>query len=198
MINTAKYLISAPTIAHCPADVLSEIAFIGRSNVGKSSLINCICNQKQLAKISHTPGKTKLINYFLINDGFYLVDLPGYGYAKTAQKTRQAWHNNTLEYFKKRTKIKNIFALIDASIPPQKIDVDFISWLGKNTLPFSIVFTKTDKEKQAIILKNTNDFLTALMPFFENPPYFLHTSSKKKTGKSDLLIHMQSLLQNIG
>lgn len=194
MINTAKYLISAPDIAHCPADALPEIAFIGRSNVGKSSLINCICNQKQLAKISHTPGKTKLINYFLVNDRFYLVDLPGYGYAKSAQKTRRAWHNNTLEYFKKRTQIKNIFVLIDASIPPQKTDVDFICWLGKNTLPFSIIFTKTDKEKQTIILKNTNDFLAVLMDFFDTPPYFLHTSSKKKTGKAALLTHMQSLL----
>src|SRR6476660_575134 len=161
-INTAEYLISSPDFSKAPKPDKPEFAFIGRSNVGKSSLINMLADNHKLAKTSGTPGKTQLINHFIIKSEWYLVDLPGYGFAKVSQSARNRWEQMIENYLRKRENLANVFVLIDGRHPPQKIDIDFINKLGKWEVPFSIVFTKSDKNKETVTEKNVKAFLQEL------------------------------------
>ena len=154
MIQSAKFIGSFPKTDDCPQSELPEFAFIGRSNVGKSSLINLLTNRKELAKVSKTPGKTQMLNFFLIDENWHLVDLPGYGYAKLSKTTRAVFDKMIRYYISKREQLVTVFLLIDSSISPQKIDLEFIDWLGQNRIQFAIVFTKSDKEKALQVQKN--------------------------------------------
>lgn len=190
-IVSATYLISNPSVDKCPKPDRPEYAFIGRSNVGKSSLINLICNNSRLAKTSASPGKTQLINHFeILSDDkqkWYLVDLPGYGYAKRAQSQRKEWGKMIQDYIRKRENLINLFVLIDSRHNPQAIDLDFINDLGKWQVAFSIVFTKTDKNKDAATERNIYSFLAVLkQTWAQLPPYFA-TSAVKKTGREEIL-----------
>ena len=194
-IQSAKYSLSCPDLAGCPAPDKAEFAFIGRSNVGKSSLINMLCNKKGLALTSNKPGKTKKLNYFLINDAWYIVDLPGYGYAVTSKVQRDTWQRNLETYLLKRTSLMNVFLLIDSNIPPQKKDIEFIHWLGKFNIPFSLVFTKSDKPKPAELQKNIEGMNAILRQTWETlPPEFI-TSSNTTLGKEDMLAYIQDCLK---
>jgi GTP-binding protein len=190
-ITHAKYIISSPSVEKCPAPSLPEYAFIGRSNVGKSSLINMLTNKKELAKVSSSPGKTQLINHFEIEDSgksnWYLVDLPGYGYAKRSQSMRKEWKKMIERYVRERENLITLFALIDSRISPQAIDLEFINQLGVWQVPFALVFTKTDKVTQREVAKNVNDFLAELAKTWEEPPLFFLTSAEKRTGGRQLL-----------
>ena len=161
-VKSAEFIISNSDYRKCPDTTLPEYAFIGRSNVGKSSLINMLTNNKNLAKTSVKPGKTQLINHFLINKQWYLVDLPGYGYARIAKTSRQKWQKMIQDYFLKRKQLINVFVLIDSRIEPQKIDLEFINFLGENGIPLSIIFTKIDKQKQREVVANVAAFKRAL------------------------------------
>jgi GTP-binding protein len=199
-IVSSEYIISNADYKQCPKPDKAEFAFIGRSNVGKSSLINMLCNNKQLAKTSATPGKTQLINHFIITSGdkkkWYLVDLPGYGYAKTAQSTRRRWQQMIEEYIRKRENLVSLFVLIDSRHEPQKTDLDFINDLGKWQIPFSIVFTKSDKNKPGATRRHVDEFLTAMKESWEElPPHFV-TSAINKEGREDLLKYIGNLLQD--
>lgn len=195
-ITKATYLISSPSVDKCPKADRPEYAFIGRSNVGKSSLINMLCNNAKLAKTSAAPGKTQLINHYTIESvpersnkksNWYLVDLPGYGYAKVAQKQRKQWGKMIEDYLRKREKLLNIFVLIDARHEPQKIDLEFVDSLGEWQLPFAIVFTKADKEKPGAVERNVKSFFEKMRENWEFlPPYFV-TSAIKKQGKEEVL-----------
>jgi GTP-binding protein len=187
----SKYLISSPSISYCPAADRPEIAFIGRSNVGKSSLINMICNYANLAKISSAPGKTQMINHFeIVNEdkkNWYLVDLPGFGFAKVSIKQRKKWEKMIEDYLRNRENLVNIFILIDSRHEPQQIDLDFINKMGEWQVPFALVFTKTDKTTQSIVSKNIKDFFSEMKKNWDElPPYFV-TSSVKRTGRRELL-----------
>ena len=186
MIKQAEYVISSPTVEKAPKADKPEYAFIGRSNVGKSSLINMLCN-KDLAKTSASPGKTKLINHFIINNEWYIVDLPGYGYAKISQTQRKQWEKMIEDYLRKRKNLINVFLLIDSRHKPQLNDLDFINKLGAWQIPFSLVFTKADKEKPKAVERNVNDFLNALKKTWETLPKYFITSVTKKDGKEELL-----------
>lgn len=187
IIKTAQYVISSPGIELCPKPDKPEFAFIGRSNVGKSSLINLICNQEKLAKTSSSPGKTQMINHFIINEEWYLVDLPGYGYAKVSQNQRKSWQKMIEDYFKKRENLGLVFVLIDSRLSPQKNDLDFINQLGDWQVPFALVFTKSDKNTQHDTAKNVRRFLETMKETWEEcPPHFV-TSNVKKTGKKEIL-----------
>ncbi len=196
-IKSATYLISSPSVDKCPPAERPEYAFIGRSNVGKSSLINMLVNNQHLAKTSAAPGKTQLINHFEIisdkNFKWYLVDLPGYGFAVVSQKQRKSWEKMISEYLRKRENLKNVFALIDSRHSPQEIDIDFINKLGEWEIPFTIVFTKSDKNKPLHTQKNLNEFMNALRKTWVEPPIFYITSATKKTGRDELLDHIKSL-----
>jgi GTP-binding protein len=185
--KSAKFIKSCPSINDCPEATHPEFAFIGRSNVGKSSLINLLCNNKNLAKVSRTPGKTKLINYFLIDDAWYLVDLPGYGYAKTAKTNRATWLQSTAEFLANRNTLKSTFVLIDATIPPQGNDLDFIEWLIQTNIPYALVFTKIDKINQSELSENIKNFLENLLQFAPAEPKYFTTSIEKKHSKTKLL-----------
>jgi GTP-binding protein len=197
VIKTAKYLISSPSFDKCPPPDKSEYAFIGRSNVGKSSLINMLCGIDKLAKTSASPGKTQMINHFEITSTstlkneerskWYLVDLPGYGFAKVSQSSRRRWEQMIENYLRKRENLSLVFVLIDARHSPQKIDLDFIHHLGKWEIPFAIVFTKSDKEKQTIVSKNVKAFLETLKKTWQFLPQHFVTSALKKTGKDKIL-----------
>jgi GTP-binding protein len=202
-IKSAKYLISSPSFDVCPSANKPEFAFIGRSNVGKSSLINMLVNQKNLAKTSGTPGKTQLINHFEIvsktkekkeNDNWYLVDLPGYGYAKVALNNRRRWQQMIENYLRKRENIVNIFVLIDARHKPQKIDLEFVNQLGEWQIPFTLVFTKADKEKLIVVERNAKAFLTELKENWEFLPQSFITSAEKGVGKDDVLNFIEQCL----
>ncbi|HMZ46016.1 MAG TPA: ribosome biogenesis GTP-binding protein YihA/YsxC [Chitinophagaceae bacterium] len=186
-IKTAKYLISSPTFDKCPVADKPEFAFIGRSNVGKSSLINMLVNQKNLAKTSGTPGKTQLINHFIVNDSWYLVDLPGYGYAKRSQKDRNRWEQMIEHYMRKRENLINVFVLIDSRHSPQKNDLDFLDKLGKWQIPFVLVFTKADKEKPLVVKRNEQLFLNKMRETWQFLPQSFITSTEKKEGRLQLL-----------
>lgn len=186
-INTAEYVISSPDFSKAPKPDKPEFAFIGRSNVGKSSLINMLADNHKLAKTSGTPGKTQLINHFIINSEWYLVDLPGYGFAKVSQSARNRWEQMIENYLRKRENLANVFVLIDGRHPPQKIDIDFINKLGKWEVPFSIVFTKSDKETQKTVSQNVKLFLGKLRESWQFLPQHFVTSATKKTGKEKLL-----------
>lgn len=196
MFEQATYLISSPSYDQCPKPDKFEIAFIGRSNVGKSSLINMLTGRKNLAKTSGKPGKTQLINHFLIDDSWYLVDLPGYGYAKTSKKNRDAWALMIEDYLVHRESLQIVFVLIDSRLDPQKIDSEFITWLGENGVPFALVFTKADKQSVNKGQQNMAKFKRVMKKdWAELPPFFL-TSSETSLGKEQLTSYIQSLLEN--
>lgn len=186
-IKSAKFIMSNTDIKKCPTPDLPEYAFIGRSNVGKSSLINMICNNKNLAKTSSTPGKTQLINHFLINEDWYLVDLPGYGFAKVPVKEKKKWETFSKQYLNKRENLMCVFVLIDSRLKPQKVDLEFIQWLGENGLPFVIVFTKIDKLDSSKLQKNIKDFSQEMLKSWESLPQLFKTSSEAKLGKESIL-----------
>jgi GTP-binding protein len=186
-ITSAEYVISSPDFTGAPKPDKPEFAFIGRSNVGKSSLINMLADNQKLAKTSSSPGKTQMINHFIINGSWYLVDLPGYGFAKVSQTARNRWEQMIENYLRKRENLVNVFVLIDARHPPQKIDIDFINRLGKWEVPFSIVFTKSDKETQKTVSQNVKLFMDKLREDWQFLPEHFVTSAAKKTGKEKLL-----------
>lgn len=190
-IKSAKYIISSPDYTQCPAPDLPEYAFIGRSNVGKSSLINMIVDNHKLAKTSGTPGKTQLINHFIIentaDESWYLVDLPGYGFAKASLSKRRQWEQMIENYLRKRENLVNVFVLIDSRHSPQAIDLEFINQLGEWQIPFSLVFTKADKETQKEVSKNVKAFLDALRKSWQFLPQHFVTSAVKKLGRKQIL-----------
>ncbi len=186
-IRAAKYLISSPKVEDCPPADKPEYAFIGRSNVGKSSLINMITYQTKLAKTSGSPGKTQMINHFLINYEWYMVDLPGYGFAKVSQKQRGAWERMIADYLKKRENLVCVFVLIDSRLKPQKLDQDFINQLGEWGVPFSLVFTKADKNTQRETAANVRAFIDKMKEEWEFIPQKFVTSTIKFHGRKDIL-----------
>lgn len=190
-IKSAVFTVSNTSPDKCPKGDFPEYAFIGRSNVGKSSLINMLTGIKGLAKTSASPGKTKLINHFLINEQWYLVDLPGYGYAKTSKTERKGFASIITSYFTKRENLVSTFVLIDCRLEPQAIDIDFINWMGSRLLPFCIVFTKADKLKTNELKKNIELFKKSLLTTWEELPPIIITSSEKKTGREDILNYIQ-------
>ena len=203
-VKSAKYLISSPEIDKCPSPQKPEFAFIGRSNVGKSSLINMLCGNEKLAKTSAEPGKTQLINHFEISsvpEGqsrptlWYLVDLPGYGFAKVSQRTRRRWEQMIENYLRKRENLMMVFVLIDARHSPQQIDLDFLDKLEEWNIPCSLVFTKSDKVNQRTVSVNTKDFLNALRARRQFLPRHFVTSAVKKTGKEKILEQIGELIQ---
>ena len=192
-IKSAEFLVSSARIDQCPKSNLPEYAFIGRSNVGKSSLINMLTGRGKLAKISATPGKTILINHFIINGEWYLVDLPGYGYAKRSKKDTEKFEHMITTYILDREQLTNLFLLIDVRHEPQQIDMEFMEWLGENGVPFSIVFTKADKVSKAKLTGNVMHYLTELKKQWEElPPYFV-TSSETKTGREEILNYIEEI-----
>lgn len=197
-INKSEFTISSADISQCPKDNKHEYAFIGRSNVGKSTLINMLCNHKGLAKTSATPGKTLLINHFIINNEWYLVDLPGYGYAKRSKTVQQKLEHMISSYILQREQLVNLFVLIDIRHDPQKIDMEFITWLGQSGIPFSIIFTKADKignEQKA--RKAAKKYMETLKETWEElPPYFV-TSSDKRIGREEVLDYIENINKEI-
>ena len=193
-ITASEFIISNTDVSKCPNEKTPEYAFIGRSNVGKSSLINSICDRKNLAKTSGRPGKTQLINHFKINKSWYLVDLPGYGYARTSKTSKKAFQKLITTYFEKRKQLVSAFVLIDIRHDPQTIDLEFMEWLGTHYIPFSIVFTKADKEKPMAIKRKTETYIQKMLDhaWEEAPPHFI-TSSLHRTGGEELLAYIAKL-----
>lgn len=194
LIKKAAFVKSSSIYTECPTDKLNEFAFIGRSNVGKSSLINTLVNVKGLAKTSASPGKTQLINHFLINDSWYIVDLPGYGYAKTSKDNRARWEKMIQNYFINRENLSCTFILVDARLEPQDIDLQLINWFGKNAISFVIAFTKTDKINRNELAKNTKAFAARLAQDWEELPMSIITSSKTKLGIDQLNALIEQML----
>jgi GTP-binding protein len=192
-IKEARFIVSNTNVEKCPRPDKPEYAFIGRSNVGKSSLINMLTNRKSLAKTSGKPGKTRLINHFLINEEWYLVDLPGYGYAKIAKKEREKWERFLKNYILKRENLFNLFVLIDSRHNPQAIDLEFMEWLGLSQIPFSIVFTKTDKLKPEELEVNMNNYKEKLLKSWESVPPFFVSSAEKGIGKKEILQYIRKI-----
>lgn len=193
-IKTANFFVSSQKISQCPKPNLPEYAFIGRSNVGKSSLINMLTGHKDLAKTSSTPGKTKLINHFIINESWYLVDLPGYGFAKLSKSIKEKWQKMIEDYLSYRENLMCIFVLVDSRLEPQKIDLQFIEWLGTNQIPFSIVFTKTDKISEKQLAKSVDLFKAKLSEQWEELPEMFYSSSKNSNGKEQIISYIESTL----
>lgn len=193
-IKSADFHISNSSVDKCPKEPLPEYAFIGRSNVGKSSLINMLTERKNLAKTSGTPGKTQLINHFKINGNWFLVDLPGYGYAKVSKRNKKTFQKYITDYFLKRSQLVSAFVLVDIRHEPQKIDVEFMEWMGEKQIPFSILFTKADKLKPLIIREKVNHYLAELTAgaWEEAPDHFI-TSSSNFMGRDDLLAYIDTL-----
>ena len=188
-----EFVISNTDVKKCPAGTFPEYAFIGRSNVGKSSLINMLTGRKGLAMTSATPGKTMLINHFLINNSWYLVDLPGYGYARRGQKGQEQIRTIIEDYILEREQMTNLFVLIDSRLEPQKIDLEFMEWLGENGIPFAIIFTKADKLKGGRLKINISAYLRELRKQWEElPPYFI-TSSEERLGRTEVLNYIESI-----
>jgi GTP-binding protein len=192
-IKEARFIVSNTNVEKCPRPDKPEYAFIGRSNVGKSSLINMLTNRKSLAKTSGKPGKTRLINHFLINEEWYLVDLPGYGYAKIAKKEREKWEKFLKNYILKRENLFNLFVLIDSRHNPQTIDLEFMEWLGLSQIPFSIVFTKTDKLKPEELEVNMNNYKEKMLESWELVPPFFVSSAEKGIGKKEILQYIRKI-----
>lgn len=192
-IKKSEFVISAPTVSKCPSDTKPEYAFIGRSNVGKSSLINMLCNHKNLAKTSATPGKTLLINHFIINHEWYLVDLPGYGFAKRSKSVQQKITNMITSYILQREQLINTFVLVDIRHEQQKIDREFIDWLGQSNVPFAIIFTKADKLGPVRARQNAEAWMRKLSDTWDElPPYFV-TSSETKAGRDEVLGYIEQI-----
>lgn len=196
-IKSAAFLQSNTKIDKLPAANKPEYAFIGRSNVGKSSLINMLTNRKQLAKTSSTPGKTITINHFLINNEWYLVDLPGYGFAQRSKKDREAWKKMLDDYIQNRKNLVSMFVLVDSRIEPQKIDLEFINHLGELQMPFTIIFTKVDKIKELELQRNLQAYKEKLAEEWEEIPNILITSSEKEVGKDDVLNYIDGLNEQL-
>ena len=196
-IKQAEFVISNTDLRLCPEPNMPEYAFIGRSNVGKSSLINVLTNNKSLAKISSKPGKTRLINHFLINKEWYLVDLPGYGYAKVNHNAREQFQKFISRYMTTRENLTNVFVLVDSRHKPQEIDLDFMIWLGEHGVPFSMIFTKFDKLKKSEQKKSIRIYETEMLKVWEEmPPYFI-TSSVSSEGKEELLAYIDEINQTV-
>lgn len=196
-INSSEFTISSPTVSRCPNDNKAEYAFIGRSNVGKSSLINMLCNHKGLAKTSSMPGKTLLINHFIINKEWYLVDLPGYGYAKRSKKMQKQLEQMIAQYILQREQLVNVFVLIDIRHEQQKVDREFIDWLGQSNVPFTIVFTKADKLSQSKVRSNAKAWMDKLLDTWETlPPYYI-TSAETRQGREELLNYIDQINQSL-
>lgn len=192
-ITRAEFVISNTDVKKCPNPTKPEYAFIGRSNVGKSSLINMLCGRKSLAKTSSTPGKTQLINHFIINDQWYLVDLPGYGYAKVGKGLSKTWQKFIVDYILKRENLMNVFVLIDARHDPQKIDMEFMQWLGENDIPFSMIFTKLDKLNATQKAKFLNQYNKEMLEVWaELPPQFI-SSAVTSDGKDEILNYIEEV-----
>lgn len=195
IIKSAEFIISNTKISKLPPAELPEYAFIGRSNVGKSSLINMVLGVKGLAKTSQKPGKTQLINHFLINKTWYVVDLPGYGYAKTSKSNRQEWAKFIRNYLDKRESLQCVFVLIDSRIEPQKIDIDFCCWLGERSIPFILAFTKADKQSSVKTQQTVAQFKKALLSFFDDVPQIIVTSAQTQAGKEEILAFIDDVNQ---
>lgn len=193
-IKSAEFVVSNSDVRKCPDRPIPEYAFIGRSNVGKSSLINMLTGRKQLAKTSGRPGKTQLINHFIINDNWFLVDLPGYGYARVSKSDKKSFQKFITQYFEQRRQLVNAFVLIDIRHEPQKIDLEFMFWLGENQIPFSIIFTKADKLKPGAINRKVTEYLAQLTSshWEEAPPFFI-SSSANGTGKDEILNYIEAI-----
>jgi GTP-binding protein len=187
MIKTAAFVCSNTRTDKLPPPVRPEYAFIGRSNVGKSSLINMLLNHKGLAKTSQKPGKTQLINHFIVNDDWYLVDLPGYGYARTSKSNRTEWERFIRYYLKNRESLQCVFVLIDSRLEPQKVDIEFCNWLGEEGIPFLLIFTKADKQSAVKTDQNVAKFKKELLKSFEEVPQIFITSAENKLGRDAVL-----------
>lgn len=194
-IKNARFIVSSPEYQKCPKPDFSEFAFIGRSNVGKSSLINMLTDRKNLAKTSNTPGKTQLINHFMINENWYLVDLPGYGFAKISKSIRKKWEGMIQNYLLHRTNLLSTFILIDSRLEPQKIDLEFISWMGEKGKPFALLFTKTDKPSKSQLALNIEKYKNVLLEQWEELPVSILTSAKTSRGKEDILQYIDQVSQ---
>ncbi len=196
-IKSAEFVISNTDVSKCPKENLPEYAFIGRSNVGKSSLINMITNHKSLAKTSGKPGKTQLINHFIINKNWFLVDLPGYGYASVSKDKRKTFQKFIKDYFNKRMQLACTFVLIDSRHAPQKIDLEFMEFLGLNGIPFCIVFTKADKLNKSTLPKNIEIYKKELLEYWEELPTYFISSSSDKTGREEILDFIENVNESI-
>ncbi len=196
LIKEAEFVVSNTEVKNCPTDGKPEFAFIGRSNVGKSSLINMLTSKKNLAKTSGTPGKTQLINHFSINDSWYIVDLPGYGYAKASKSMRTKWEKFISDFLTKRETLMNIFVLLDSRLEPQKIDLEFMNWCGEKGLPFSMVFTKTDKLSSSVLQKNLAKYKKEMLKFWEEMPPVFASSSTTGNGREELLNYIELILKS--
>lgn len=192
-IKSAEFVVSNQDVTKCPNNNIPEYAFIGRSNVGKSSLINMLTGRKSLAKTSGRPGKTQLINHFIINKNWYLVDLPGYGYARVSKSTKKVFQKFITAYFEKRKQLVSAFVLVDIRHKPQPIDLEFMQWLGENMVPFSIIFTKADKLKPKAIDKHIEDYKAILLESWEEMPNYFITSASKKIGRDSVLDYIESI-----
>ncbi len=197
IIKSAEFMLSNTDYKLCPQEVMPEYAFIGRSNVGKSSLINMLTNRKGLAMTSSKPGKTMLINHFLINGDWYLVDLPGYGYARRSKENREQLQKLIEDYILEREMLTSLFVLVDSRHEPQKIDLEFMEWLGENGIPFSIVFTKGDKQGPMRLQQNVEEYKTKLLESWEELPPIFVTSSEKNLGRDELLNYIEEINKNI-
>jgi len=196
-IKSAVFVVSNSEVKKCPEDDKAEYAFIGRSNVGKSSLINMITDQKKLAKTSGTPGKTQLINHFLINDDWYLVDLPGYGYAKAAKTARNKWEKFIADYLLTRTQLLNVFVLLDSRLEPQQIDLEFMNWCGEKQIPFAMVFTKIDKLSSSELAKNLAKYKKEMLKYWDALPPVFTSSASSSFGKEKILNYIEQINQSI-
>ena len=196
-IKSAEFVISNSDVAKCPKSRLPEYAFIGRSNVGKSSLINMLTSRKSLAKTSGRPGKTQLINHFLINNNWHLVDLPGYGYARVSKSSKKVFQKFITQYFGLREQLVTAFVLVDIRHKPQPVDLEFMQWLGENGVPFSIIFTKADKLRPKAIENHVEDYKSILLETWEEIPNYFITSSSKDIGKDDVLDYIDGLNENM-
>lgn len=196
IIKSATFICSNTKISALPAPNMPEYAFIGRSNVGKSSLINMLVNQHGLAKTSQRPGKTQLINHFLINEKWYIVDLPGYGYAKVSKSSRENWEKFIRNYITKRESLQCVFVLIDSRLEPQKIDLEFCCWMGEIQVPFALLFTKADKQSSAKTDKSVAAFKKALKGWFEEIPPYMVTSAEKGQGRDEVLQFIEQVNQD--
>lgn len=197
MIREATFVKSSSKLEECPKTGLPEYVFLGRSNVGKSSLINMLVERNKLSKTSSKPGKTQLINHFIINQKLFFVDLPGYGWAKTSKKNRESWDKMTKNYLLNSDKIALIFILIDIRLKPQEIDIDYINYLGKNKLPVNLIFTKADKIKKSEIDKRIDEFTSSLSQYWSSIPNYFISSSLKKIGKKEIIKYIFEINKNL-
>ena len=197
MIREATFVKSSSKLEECPKTGLPEYVFLGRSNVGKSSLINMLVERNKLSKTSSKPGKTQLINHFIVNQKLFFVDLPGYGWAKTSKKNRESWDNMTKDYLLNSDKIALIFILIDIRLKPQEIDINYINYLGKNKLPVNLIFTKADKIKKSEIDKRIDEFTASLRQYWTTIPKYFISSSLKKIGRKEIIKYIFEINENL-